>query len=274
MPAGGGSAVGDPAGTAPWTAGFDTAKPSIARVYDALLGGKDNYAADRELAEQVIAINPGLPALVRENRAFIIKGVTRAASVLGIRQFIDLGAGLPTHPAVHEAVRKVSPDARVAYVDHDPVVQSHVRALLAGDGIAAIGADITRPDEVLADPELARVIDFSQPACVILAAVLHFQPAEVARSLIIRYAAPLAPGSAVLVSVFWTADEEFTSQASRTYTAAEWHSHSPADLDGWLAEAGLHPLRGHVGLVAAWPLDPPARTPSLAETIGDLAEKR
>jgi hypothetical protein len=252
---------------------FDTSKPNIARVYDVLLGGKDNYAADREQAERIVALNPGLPGLVRDNRAFIIKAVTRAASLGGIRQFIDLGAGLPTHPSVHEAAQGVSPDARVAYVDHDPVVQSHVRALLAGDGVVAIGADITRPADVLADPELTRVIDFGQPVCVILAAVLHFQPAEVARSLIAEYAAPLAAGSALLVSVFSAADEEFTREATRTYTAGQWHSHSPAELERWLREAGLRPLRGHVGRVSNWPLEPPGRTAAPAEPIGDLAEK-
>jgi hypothetical protein len=255
------------------TVEFDTSKPNIARVYDALLGGKDNYAADRELAERIVALNPGLPGLVRDNRAFIIKAVTRAASHGGIRQFIDLGAGMPTRPSVHETAQGVSPDARVAYVDNDPVVQSHVRALLAGDGVAAIAADITRPAEVLADPELARVIDFGQPVCVILAAVLHFQPAEAARSLIAEYAAPLAAGSALLISVFSAADEDFSRQAAGAYTAGQWHSHSPAELERWLREAGLRPLRGHVSNVSTWPLDPPGRTASLAETIGDLAEK-
>lgn len=264
---------GETNGAAAVTVEFDTTKPNIARVYDALLGGKDNYAADRELAARIVALNPGLPGLVRDNRVFITKAVTMAASHRGIRQFIDLGAGLPTHPSVHEAAQGVSPDARVAYVDNDPVVQSHVRALLAGDGIAAISADITRPAEVLADPELARVIDFGQPACVILAAVLHFQPAAVARSLIAEYAAPLAAGSVLLVSMFSAADEEFSREASRAYTAAQWHSHSPAELERWLREAGLRPLRGHIGNVSTWPLDPPGRTASLAETIGDLAEK-
>jgi len=265
--------VREPAGAAPVMVEFDTSKPNIARVYDALLGGKDNYAADRELAERIVALNPGLPGLVRDNRVFITKAVTMAASHRGIRQFIDLGAGMPTHPSVHEAAQRVSPDARVAYVDNDPVVQSHVRALLAGDGVAAIGADITRPAEVLADPELARMIDFGQPVCVILAAVLHFQAAEVARSLIAEYATPLVAGSALLVSMFSASDEEFSREAAGAYTAAQWHSHSPAELERWLREAGLCPLRDHVGNVSAWPQDPPGQTASLAETIGDLAEK-
>ena len=169
---------------------------------------------------------------------------------------------------------RVGPSPRhrpIACVFHD--ADGHVRALLAGDGVIAISADITRPADVLADPELARVIDFGEPVCVILAAVLYFQPAEVARSLIAVYAAPLAAGSALLVSVFWTADEEFSREATRTYTAARWHSHSQAELDRWFAEAGLRPLRGHVGNMSGWPLDPPGRTASPAEAIGDLVEK-
>jgi O-methyltransferase involved in polyketide biosynthesis len=267
------AAAGEPAEAARVIAGVDVTKPSIARVYDALLSGKDNYAADRELAERIITLNPGLPGLVRDNRAFIIKAVTWAASHRGIRQFVDLGAGLPTHPSVHEAARKASPDARVAYVDNDPMVQRHVQALLAGDGVVAAGADITRPADVLADPELARVIDLGQPVGVILAAVLHFQPAEVARSLIAEYAAPLAAGSVLIVSVFSAADEKFSEDATRAYTAGQWHSHSPAEVERWLREAGLRPLRGHVGNVSAWPLDSPPRAGSMAEAIGDLAEK-
>jgi O-methyltransferase involved in polyketide biosynthesis len=268
------AAAGEPAEAAPVIAGIDATKPSIARVYDALLNGKDNYAADRELAERIITLNPGLPGLVRDNRAFIIKAVTWAASHRGIRQFVDLGAGLPTHPSVHEAAREASPDARVAYVDNDPMVQRHVQALLAGDGVVAAGADITRPADVLADPELARVIDLGQPVGVILAAVLHFQPAAVARSLIVEYAAPLAAGSVLIVSVFSAADEKFSEDATRAYTAGQWHSHSPAEVERWLREAGLRPLRGHVGNVSGWPLDsPPRRAGSMAEAIGDLAEK-
>jgi O-methyltransferase involved in polyketide biosynthesis len=253
--------------------GIDVTKPNIARVYDALLSGKDNYAADRELAEQITALNPGLPGMVRDNRAFIIKAVTWAASERGIRQFIDLGAGLPTSPSVHQAARRAAPGARVAYVDNDPVVQRHAQALLAGDDVVAVRADITRPADVLADPELGRLIDLSQPVALILAAVLHFQPAEAARSLIAGYAAALAAGSVVVVSVFSAADEQFSEEAAKTYTAGEWQSHSPAEVGRWLSGAGLRPLRGRVGNVSTWPLDPPAPAGSVAETIGDLAEK-
>ena len=254
-------------------AGFDTTKPNIARVYDALLNGKNNFAADRELAGRLVAFNPGLPGLVRDNRAFIVKAVTWAASHRDIRQFVDLGAGLPTNPSVHDTAWQASPDARVAYVDNDPVVQAHIQALIAGDNVVGIGADITRPADVLANPQLARVIDIGQPVALILAAVLHFQPAQVARSLIAEYAAPLAAGSVLIVSMFSTANEEFGKEAAETYTAAQWHSHSPQDVARWLGEAGLRPLRSRVGNVSTWPLDPPGRSASVAETIGDVAEK-
>jgi hypothetical protein len=109
---------------------MDTSKPNIARVYDYWLGGKDNYAADRDVAGRMLAHDPGLRNRVRDNREFVT-GVARQAAHRGIAQFIDLGAGLPTHPSVHEAARGVNPRARVAYVDNDPVVVSHAQALLA-----------------------------------------------------------------------------------------------------------------------------------------------
>lgn len=120
------------------SAGFDAGTPNMARVYDAWLGGKDNYAADRAEAGRLVGLFPPLPAMVRDNRAFITEAAGWAARQ-GIAQFIDLGAGLPAAPSVHQAVREVLPAARVAYLDRDPVVVSHARALLAtNDGVAAV----------------------------------------------------------------------------------------------------------------------------------------
>ena len=134
------------------TAGFDPSTPNMARVYDYWLGGKDHYAADRAEGDRLLEIYPQLADLVQENRAFIIRAVTMAAD-LGISQFIDLGAGLPASPAVHQAARKVMPEARVAYVDTDPVVLSHARALLAtSDGVTAAEADLHDPAAVLGPP--------------------------------------------------------------------------------------------------------------------------
>jgi hypothetical protein len=140
--------------------GIDTTRPNIARVYDYLLGGKDNFAVDRELAGQLLSVNPGMEQWARSNRAFVVAAAARAAREGGVAQFLDLGAGLPTHPAVHEAVREVNPAARVAYVNFDPVAVVHSRALLAkGDGLAAFQADPTDPETVFADPELAKILD-------------------------------------------------------------------------------------------------------------------
>jgi S-adenosyl methyltransferase len=167
------------------TDGLDTSVPNVARVYDYWLGGKDNYAADRAEAERLVKLYPPLPALVRENREFLIGAVTWTARQ-GIGQFIDLGAGLPTSTSlpVHQAARAVLPAARVAYVDIDRVVVTHAVALLAtDDGVAAINADLTDPVAVLCAREMREVIDPAQPVCVILGAVLHFCDADTARQV-------------------------------------------------------------------------------------------
>jgi O-methyltransferase involved in polyketide biosynthesis len=152
---------------------FDPATPNMAWVYDYWLGGKDNDPADRAEAERLLGIYPPLRDLVRENRAFVVQAVSWAARQ-GIGQFIDLGAGLPASTAIHQAARKVMPAARVAYVDIDPVVLSHARALLAtSDGVTAVAADLRDPGAVLADPVLRAVINPDRPVYVILGAVLH-----------------------------------------------------------------------------------------------------
>jgi S-adenosyl methyltransferase len=125
--------------------GIDTSVPNVARVYDALLGGKENFAVDRAQAAKLIEIDPSLPFLVRENREFVNRVVTWAAG-RGIRQFLDLGAGLPTHPAVHEVAREAIASARVVYVDSDPVAVLHAKSLLAMPGVVtSVKADLT-PD--------------------------------------------------------------------------------------------------------------------------------
>jgi S-adenosyl methyltransferase len=134
------------------TSALDTSVPNMARIYNYWLGGKDHFAADRAEADTLVALYPPLPALVRENRKFLVKAVGWAARQ-GIGQFIDLGAGLPVSPSVHQAARAVLPAARVAYVDIDPVVLTHAVALLAtGDGVAAVDADLCDPAAVWGHP--------------------------------------------------------------------------------------------------------------------------
>jgi O-methyltransferase involved in polyketide biosynthesis len=213
---------------------FDTTRPNIARVYDYWLGGKDNYAADRELAHTMTEVNPGIPAMARVNREFITAAVRRAAAA-GVRQFLDLGAGLPTRPAVHETARAVNRDARVIYVDNDPVVVSHVSALLATTpGIYAVDADITKPGEVLADPAVQQVIDWTEPVGLILAAILHFRDAAAAGRLVAAYADAAPAGSWLAVSVFSGQDESMEARSRTTYTAATFWIHGTADMARWL----------------------------------------
>lgn len=155
---------------------FDTSKPNIARMNDYLLGGKDNFAADRQAAEQLLAVAPGMKTMMAENRLFLGRAV-RFLAQQGIRQFFDIGAGLPTRKNSHEVAREVAPDSRVVYVDDDPVAICHSQAILARDDrTAAVNGDILHPEELVADPVVRRVIDFDEPVAVLLCGALHFIP--------------------------------------------------------------------------------------------------
>ncbi|HEY7142613.1 MAG TPA: SAM-dependent methyltransferase [Streptosporangiaceae bacterium] len=220
--------------------GIDVTRPSVARVYDYWLGGKDNFASDREMGHRMAGLNPALPQLVRHNRAFICAAAARAAAA-GVSQFLDLGSGLPAHPAVHEAVREVIPGAAVCYVDIDPVAVAHGQALLArGEGLAAVRADLTEPEAVLADPQVRAVIDMSRPVAVIMAAVLHFLPADSAAAVCAAYMSRSAPGSWLVVSTGHYEDKELASRLQQAATHARFWNHAAADLASMLA--GLEPV--------------------------------
>jgi S-adenosyl methyltransferase len=202
---------------------MDTSKPNIARVYDYWLGGKDNYAADRDVAG-CWRMTPGCGT--GSGTTEFVAGVARLAAERGIAQFIDLGAELPTRPSVHEAARAVHPGARVAYVDNDPVVVSHARALLAtGAGLAVSQADLRDPAAVLDDPVLHGVIDLAQPVCVILAAVAHFLPAAQAARITAEFTRPLAAGSCLAISVAHFTDEERLARLYALHTTAPFQNH-------------------------------------------------
>ena len=151
---------------------FDTRVPHIARIYDYWLGGKDNYAADREAAELEMAATPTIAPGVQANRRFLGRAV-RYMTTAGIRQFVDVGTGIPTANNTHEVAQSVAPDSRVVYVDNDPIVLSHARALLTSTAgpTAYIDADARDTAKILA--EAARTLDFSQPVGVMLIAILH-----------------------------------------------------------------------------------------------------
>lgn len=213
---------------------LDTTRPNIARVYDFWLGGKDNFAVDRELARTMTEVNPGIPAMARANRAFITAAVRKAAQA-GVRQFLDLGAGLPTHPAVHEAARTVDPHASVVYVDNDPVVIAHATALLAtAPGISSLQADITSPAEILAHPAVRAAIDWTRPVCIIFAAILHFRDSVEAARLVTAYADAACADSWLAVSVFSGRDDVMESKSREAYTAASFWVHGTSDMAKWL----------------------------------------
>ncbi|YCK33786.1 SAM-dependent methyltransferase [Actinomadura sp. ATCC 39365] len=181
--------------------GVDPNVPSSARVYDYLLGGKDNVAVDRAVAEKLLAVAPDARAVARANRRFQIEAVRHVARQ-GVRQFIDLGTGIPTAPSIHETVREVSPACRVVYVDHDPMVRLHAQVMLADQpGVAGIQGDLRRPADVLADPHVTGLIDFDQPVCVLMVGVLHFvTDAEDPPGIVAAFRKPMAPGSHLVLS--------------------------------------------------------------------------
>jgi S-adenosyl methyltransferase len=189
--------------------------PSTARIYDYYLGGKDNYPADRAAAEHIIASMPN--GVVRtaavQNRKFLMRAVRHLTADLGIRQFLDIGTGLPTMNSVHQVAQLVAPDSRVVYVDHDPIVLAHSRNLLHGnERTTVIRQDLRDPAGILADPQLRAVLDFRQPIAVLLVAVLHFvADAEDPYGVVKALMDPMPAGSYLVISHF-TADS-FDEQA-------------------------------------------------------------
>jgi O-methyltransferase involved in polyketide biosynthesis len=250
--------------------------PSVACVYDYWLGGKDHTAIDRKLAQRMIDPErggfPGLPVMVRENREFLTKAAAWAAN-LGIDQSLDLGCGLPTAPAVHQSVRAVNPDARICYVDHDPLVLSFTQTLTARPGVVVVDADLTDARAVLADPAVRSVINPGEPACIVMGAVLHFLPSADAGDLVRAYADAFPSGSCVVISVGWySAPVEARLRAM--YTAARWWNHTCADLAGWVDAAGLQLVRGRIDDVKHWPLlGAPAEGKRDGCAIGGVAVK-
>jgi SAM-dependent methyltransferase len=179
-----------------------TQKPATAaRIYDYFLGGVHNFPADREAANQVAAVYPFVPAAARANRAFLGRAV-RALVDLGVRQFLDVGSGIPTSGNVHEIAQAMVPDARVVYVDIDPVAVAESMELLEGNTSAAVvQADLREPRAILAHPVVRRTLDFGQPIALLLAAVLHFVPEDdEAYAAVDHLLSALAPGSYLAAS--------------------------------------------------------------------------
>jgi SAM-dependent methyltransferase len=181
----------------------DTTKAHPARVYDYWLGGKDHFAADRVVAERVMANAPEVTQACRETRAFLGRAV-RTLAERGARQFLDIGTGFPTMGNSDEAAHAIAPDAHVVCVDNDPVVLAHSRALLArrrGERTTVLAGDLREPERILADPHLRAVIDFDRPVVLLLAAILHFIPDSAdPAGIVAAFRDAMAPGSHLVIS--------------------------------------------------------------------------
>jgi len=200
-------------------ASFDTTRAHPARVYDYWLGGKDNYEADRATAQEVISVNPGILEAVRANRAFLRRAVEYLVGEAGIRQFLDIGTGLPTAENTHEVAQRIAPESRIVYVDNDPIVLAHARALLTStpEGVTAyLEADARNPEEILR--EAAGTLDFGQPVAVIMLALTHFIPdSDRPHQIVSALMDAVPPGSYLTLSAA-TRDigtERMTGAASR-----------------------------------------------------------
>lgn len=180
--------------------GLDLTRPNVARIYDYFLGGKDNFAPDREVAEGALAIAPELRTMARENRALLTRIVLFLARN-GIRRFIDIGCGLPTQGNVHEIAQSIAPNSRVVYVDNDPVVVVHAEALLGkADNVKIVTGDVLDPDGILGAPEVQSLLADGEPVAVLLLAILHVIPDEAATRIVATLRDAMPSGSYLAIS--------------------------------------------------------------------------
>jgi hypothetical protein len=254
-------------------AGVDPTKPNIARVYDYWLGGRHNLVADRELAEAMATLDPRIPAACKANRAFLGRAA-RFLAAQGIRQFLDIGSGIPTVGNVHEVAQAAVPDARVVYVDRDPVAVLMGSKLLAGnDRAAVIEADIRDLGGILADPAVGRLIDFGEPVAIMLVAILHFvMDADGPYQIVERLRDAAAPGSYLVLSHVTSQDNAaLAAAAERIYNsrAADGQARSRERIAGFFGTWGL----AEPGLVYApqWRPDTPDEVPGDSENYWFLA---
>ncbi|MFI0374129.1 SAM-dependent methyltransferase [Actinomadura sp. 1N219] len=232
-----------------------TPRPHAARIYDYLLGGKDNFAADREAAASIVEAAPSMPVSMRVNRRYMVRAARYLAGERGIRQFLDIGTGIPTSPNLHEVVQQAAPQSRVVYVDNDPIVLVHARALLntLPDGaVAYIHADLRDVRAILSAEELTRTLDLTQPVAVSLIAIAQFvvDEDEIHR-IIDALMAPLPTGSALALSTV-TAHNPQAVRAAQEYAARGIPAKARTDDEVRALFRGLDLVDPGVTLVHRW----------------------
>ncbi len=255
---------------------IDIEQPSAARMYDYYLGGTHNFAADRKAAEAIIAAIPDVADGCRANRAFLQRVVHELAEV-GVRQFVDIGSGIPTVGNVHEVAQKVAPDARIVYVDIDPVAVLHARQLLSGnDRVVVIQQDMREPAKIFTHPEVTALIDLNQPIAVLLMAVLHFVPDEQDPKGILAAVREALPAGSYLALSHGVKDvrQQEASDAQRVYhrTANPLTVRTKHEVTGLFG--GYDILEPGVVYVSQWrpdPDDPPVEHPERHAIVGGVA---
>jgi hypothetical protein len=260
---------------------IDTSKPHAARMYDYLLGGKNHFAVDRATAEKAIAVIPTGRTGVRENRAFLGRAVRYLVAEAGIRQFLDIGTGLPSANNVHEVAQAAAPESRVVYVDNDPIVLAHARALLTStpEGRSAyIEADLCEPEKILAAPAIADTLDFGKPVALMLVGILHFVPDEAKPGQAVATLVDALPSGSYLAASHGS--PEFNPDGARAWTRTYRDSGVPfqlrtADEFAELAFRGLQLVDPGLVVVSDWRPGGPDPRPLAAEVgvVGGVARK-
>lgn len=223
--------------------GIDLTRPSSARLYDYFLGGAHNFAVDRELAKQIVAITPSVGEAMRANRSFLRRAVRHLVEQ-GVRQFLDIGSGIPTVGNVHEVAQQAAPDSRVVYVDRDPVAVAHSRAILQGnDRAAVLQLDLREPERIVTKAQQTGLIDFTEPVGLLLITVLHFiSDADDPAGIVASLRDPLPPGSHLAVT--HVTHENQPPEILRAYELSKrqpepLHPRSHAEIAGFFGDFTL-----------------------------------
>jgi hypothetical protein len=257
-------------GSSPAPSGIDTSVAHPARRYDYWLGGKDNFAADRESGDAIAAKFPAIRTAVVENRRFLRRAVTFLAGSAGVRQFLDIGTGLPTANNTHDIAQTIAPESRIVYVDNDPLVLVHARALLTSSTAGAtayVDADLREPEKILNDADLRGTLDLSRPVALMLIATLHFIPEEDEPYAIVRRLVDALPAGSYLAISHATSD--YLPPALVADISSGKHGQGRLRTKAEFARFfdGLELLAPGVAPVAEWRAeDEPEPRPTAAET--------